>query len=236
MVLFAWNQKESWAPLVQALDGKRARHRGLINILPTIYEGVLAYHGCRPADVNSYYTAGLLRSNSAALDIRAHEIFSSGEFPEITSAQVESAIAGLGARDNGSIFAGLDRDHLLAHCGHYMIYGSERLCAIAAALGDDRTRDYRQILKRYGKPTLFHVALRWEQMTESDVEALARITSENLSKIRQQKRLSIAFTAFELYDLLPGSAILTHEHPDRIVDPLLGMTLYEFRKEVHHAL
>lgn len=228
MPLFAWNHKESWAPLVQTLEGKRIRHRGLINLLSTVYEGVLAYHGCRPTDVGSYYTAGLLRSNSAALDSRAHEIFSSGEFPELTREQVESAIASLGPRDNGCIFAGLDRKHVLAQCGHYLIYGSERLCAIAAALNDNGIRDYRQILKRYGKPTLLHVALRWEQMAESDLQALARTTSENLAKIRQQEKLPISFTAFEFYDPLPGLAILSHEHPESIIDPLQGMRPYRF--------
>ena len=232
MALFAWNQAESWTPLVQALDGKRVRFRGLLNTLPTVYDGVLAYHGCRPLDVGLYYTNGLARSSSSSLDIRAREIFSSGAFPDLTKDKVEAAIARLGSRDNGRIFACLDRDHLIEQCGHYLIYGSERLCAIAANLCDGHIRDYRQVLKRFGTPTVFHIALKWEQMSEAYMEALARNIASNMARIRRHRKLPMSFMSFEFYEALPGPAILLHEHPESIADPLLGMDNYKFRKDM----
>lgn len=230
MTLFAWNLKESWAPLVTAVAGQRVRHRALVRILPRVYQGVRAYHACRPDDVRSYYTDGLRSSNSTAIDVKARAIFLSKKFPEITGAQLESAIAALGPRDEGRVFACLDRDHVLEHAGHYLIYGSERMCAIAAALSDTELRDYRQILKRHGRPTLLHVSLDWERITESDLEALARLVSANLSRIRDQETLPEAWFGFEFFDSVPGTAILTHEHPERIIDPLLGMAPYVFRE------
>ena len=230
-MLFAWNLKESWAPLITAVASQRVRHRALARTLPRVYQGVLAYHACRPDNVGSYYTDGLRSPNSAALDVKAHEIFLSEEFPEITSARLESAIAALGPRDEGRIFACLDRHHVLEHASHYLIYGSERMCAIAAALSDIELRDYRQILKRHGRPTLLHVALDWERITESDLEALARLVSANLTRIRAQETLPEAWFSFEFFDSVPGTAILSHEHPERIIDPLLGMAPYVFREK-----
>jgi hypothetical protein len=230
-MLFAWNRKESWAPLATAVAGQRARHRVLARMFPQAYEGVLVYHACRPDNVSSYYTDGLRRSSSAALDVKAREIFLSGEFPEITSARLDTVIADLGGRDEGRIFACLDRDHVLVHASHYLIYGSERMCAIAAALSGQQGRDYRQILKRHGRPTLLHVALDWQRVSDSDLKAFAKLVSANLARIKAQQVLPEAWFSFEFFDSVPPSAILAHEHPEKMVDPLLGMVPYVFRTE-----
>src|SRR5258708_9929234 len=158
-MLFAWNNKETWAPLIAEVTGRRVRRRELAEIFRSTYEGILTFHGCRVIDVESYRKDGLLRSNTSALDARAREIFLSGRFPELASEAGAGAILDLGIRDEGRIFVSLDRNNLLERCGHYLIYGSERLCSIAAHLNDNGQRDYQQELKRHGKPTLLHVAL-----------------------------------------------------------------------------
>lgn len=229
-MLFAWNDSKTWLPLISEVRGKRVRHRALEKILRSVYEGVVVFHGCRPVNIEIYRQRGLLRSNTPAIDASAREIFLSGEFPELTSASVEQAISKLGIRDHGRIFASLDRDNLLQYCGHYLIYGSERLCSIAADLNGNRWRDYQQELKRFGKPTLLHVALPWEYVTDSDRDQLARKVSSRMAKIRRQRTLPDDSFTFEFFDPLPGSAILHVEHPETIRDPLHNETPYTFRK------
>lgn len=219
--LLAWNHKESWPPLLTAIsEKKRLGSRSLREILFNSYDGALVFHGCRPNDVMLYYNNGLASSNTKALNERAREIFLSGEFPEITHSQIDLVIEKLGSRDNGKIFACLDHQHLLQRCPHYMLYGSERICAIAAQLSIN-AKDYRQVLKRFGKPTILHVALDWEQMTESDLCGFTKKIHKHLRYMRQGTTLPESFFTFEFSDPIPGAAILKHEHPENLKDLLI---------------
>lgn len=213
-----------------ALAGKRQRGKELAAALCSQYEGVLVHHGCRAADISTYYTKGLQRSNCDALDTQARTIFLTNEFPEVTPERLTDVIAKLGKRDEGRIYACLDQRHLLNEAGHYLIYGSERLCAIGAALSTGTSIDYRQVLKRSGRPTLLHIALLWEHVSDADFEKLTSLIAENLSAIRAGRSLPIEMFTFEWWTGLPGSAILTHKHPTRIVDPLLEMMPYIFNE------
>lgn len=229
-MLFAWNDSRSWGNLTTLLAGRRKPRRDLVTILTSQYEGVLVYHGCRVPNVNVYYVGGLQCSSSASLDKQAYECFLTEEFPEITPEKLKAITASLGKRDDGRIYACLDRRHLIRDAGHYLIYGSERLCAIAAELTTQGSRDYRQVLKRRGLPTLLHVALNWESVSDSDFEEFSELLAKNLSAIFAGHSLPVEMFTFEWWTDLPGSAILSHEHPSRIVDPLLGMAPYIFNE------
>lgn len=230
-MLFVWNNKESWSTLTAALAGKRQSDEKIAAILSSKYEGVLVYHGCRTTDINSYYANGLQQSSSEALDNQARTLFLTNEFPEVTPKELNDVIAKLGRRDDGRIYACLDRRHLLHDAGHYLIYGSERLCAIGAALVSRTSIDYRQVLKRSGQPTLLHVALQWELVSNTDFEEFISLIAKNLSAINAGLSLPIEMFTFEWQTGLPSSAILTHEHPTRIADPLLEMRPYFFNEQ-----
>jgi hypothetical protein len=95
-------------------------------------------------------------------------------------------------------------------------------------LSRSSTRDYRQVLKRRGRPTLFHMALAWEYVAPQDFDAFSELVSENLTHLRAARPLPEAWFSFEIRRPLPPSAVLAHEHPDHILDPLQGHTTYVF--------
>lgn len=216
---FAWNMRSSWLPLIASSAGHRLTRRRLMDILTDQYEGVVAYHGCRPVDIDSYRLGGLRRSETARLDKRAREIFSQERFPELSADEVGKAIAELGRRDDGRIFACLDYDFYMTYCTHYALYGSERLIAIAAILSRNGVQDYRQELKKYGRPAVLHVHLPWWCMGESTLSEFVNHVSKSIRKIKELKRLSRVDFGFEFYDALPPSSIIKIEHPDRLPDP-----------------
>ncbi len=57
--------------------------------------------------------------------------------------------------------------------GHYLIYGSEHICGIAASMVRQVGLDCRQSLKRFGTPTVFRVALPREIIPKSQLRELA---------------------------------------------------------------
>lgn len=224
--LFNWKDAASWKPLFRALAGKRAGRVRLARALMASFDGVAAYHGCRPEEIESYYRNGLWPSSSAALDARAKEIFCSNA-AGITPDEIDEITAKLGKRDQGRIYACIDDRHMIAYSAHYLIYGSERLQCVAAALSTE-WRDCMVLLKRYGKPTIFRIALPWEMVTESDFEDLARQVSSHVSIVRKRRLVPETSFSFEFIQPLPAEFVLSHEHPKTVVDPHDRMKPYSY--------
>jgi hypothetical protein len=112
--------------------------------------------------VDCYYNGGLRVSNLEELNEIARRIYIKAEFAEISEtsfrAAVESVMEGANdAKEHGKLYVALDDRHLLNYCGHYMIYGSEHVGAIAASLTRKYRRDYGSALKRIGIPTLLRI-------------------------------------------------------------------------------
>ena len=225
--LFDWKNAATWEPLLRALAGQRASRVRLARALTTGFEGVVAYHGCRPEKIESYYRDGLRPSSNDALDARAKEIFCSGALAGITPDAIDAITAKLGKRDQGRIYACLDDRHMNTYAANYMIYGSERLQCVAAALSTS-SRDCIALLKRYGKPTIFRVALPWEIITESDFEALSRKVSSHVSIVRKRRSVPESWFSFEFGTALPGEFVLSHEHPQILIDAHDGMKPYSY--------
>lgn len=220
---FDWSSMESWAPLLISTAGSRAGRRIVATGLCGHYDGMIAYHGCRPADVTSYYCDGLRGSANVELDAKARAIFS--RIPGVSAEMIDAAVAGLGRRDEGRIFVCVDKRHLLAHANHYLIYGSERLQCVAAALGASAP-SCMQALKKYGMPTVFRVALPWDFVMEGDFLALARAASSELASVRRGRSPSESWSGFEFGKPLPGEFVLAHENPKTLNDLHDGMKPY----------
>lgn len=226
--MFVWRDTATWQPLVSELRGVRQNQRSMLLALRGTYDSVVGFHGGRPLDVGSYYSQGLRIADYEQLTATAKRIFMSPEFPEINEGAFQEAVGilsrGFGHEiHNGASFVALDDRRLLDHCGHYLIYGSERICGIAAQLGRNRIKDYRQVLKRFGIPTIFRISLPLAMIAESDLLELADVVREWVPRIRAGRRpRQIDFT-FQLARDIPAKHILGHEHPTRIRDPLLHM-------------
>lgn len=228
--LFDWKNSVSWAPMLSALAGRRAGRRIVAAALTVRYDGVVAYHGCRPEDIESYYRDGIQPSSNAALDAKAKEIFCSPAVGGVTPEAIDAITADLGRRDQGRIYACLDDRHLITHVAHYLIYGSERLQCVAAALST-KWRNFMPLLKRYGKPTIFRLALPWDAITESDFKALVRSVASEIGLVRKSRPAPQSWFSFEFGIPLPGRLVLGHENPQVLADPHDGMNPYNYDRE-----
>jgi hypothetical protein len=222
-MLFAGEESAAWLSLVRprTLDIDEVRER-----LFASFEGFRVYHAARPRDVDSYYKEGLKLGSQAAQLEWAAEVFLSGEFPEITREDLKAAGGGLGLNEDGQAFVSLDARGYLSGAGHYLIYGSEHVCGIAASLTRRFGRDYRQVLKRFGTPTIFECRLPFELVSSGDLDQFLEVAVAQEPTSRRKRHLPEVDFTFRLRFPLPPECVLAHKHPSTILDPLLRMTPY----------
>lgn len=204
--------------------------------LPVLFNGVKVFHGCRPDNVESYYSNGLLPLDAEMGKRIAMRIFLSDRFPELSEQDIENAAERVtGEWRHGRLYVSLDDRFLLKEGGHYLIYGSEYICAIAANLqsiqGTDY--DYQQHLRQKGRPTVFVCQLPIDQITLSDRKGLvAALVGEIASDPSFKRGKSFPIdVSFLLKSKLEPTCILSHRHPRTILDPLRQMTPYSWASE-----
>jgi len=228
LMQLVWRDPVTWIPLLEISRGRRQSAEKVIHTLRSHYEGIVVYHGARPSRVEAYYENGLQLSDHVKLTQRARAIFLTADFPELDIATFQIAAERVSDIDNNRLFVGLDDRMLLTRCGHYLIYGSEHICGIAASLSRNRIRDYRQVLKQFGKPTILKLLLRLSFATESDLGELGELLLRNLSNIRSGKSPPTVDFTFSVQSEIPSECIIGHEHPIEIPDPLLGGIIYRY--------
>jgi hypothetical protein len=186
------------------------------------YTALRAVHGTQTSDLNAFYQSGLRPLDPYTFQEQAKAIFLSSEFPELTTADLEKAFLEVGREvREGRVWFEANEVLLLEHCGHYMLYGSEYLTAIAARLG--KRRDYRQVLKGTGKPTLFVCNVPLNYISGNTLKEFAGTAVE---MVFQELLDGDGFTpdrgrgaGFCIRKTLPPSRIAGHYHPV-VRDPL----------------
>lgn len=195
--------------------------------LPSRYDAIRGFHGCRPVDVATYYEKGLLVMDPHRVEQQARDFFLSGAFPRISAADVEKGIANVGrSMREGRVYFEATQSSLEDHCAHYMLYGSEFVTGVAAGLRDLHGRDYRQDLKTIGRPTVLvcDVPLLWlprrflYEYAGMAVEAVFSSLLDAAYLHPPPGRTS----GLMLKQALPPEFIVEHYHPIRLRDPLLG--------------
>lgn len=189
------------------------------------YKFLRAVHGTRTADVEVFYRDGLVPLVPENYHNQARELFLSGQYPELSEKSLQSAIATVGTdlREQ-RIFFEANEEMLIKQAGHYMLYGSEYLTAIAAHLGN--CCDYRQVLKKRGRPTLFVCDVPLDFISEYTLQEFAgaalQIVFQELldGPVFQRDRWRGA--GFCIRKPLPAANILGHYHPEIHNDPLCG--------------
>ena len=140
------------------------------------------------------------------------------------------SVSGLSGIDHGLSYLYLDRDGLIEHCGHYLIYGSEHICGIAAGLMRERRSDfpdYRQVLKRFGRPAIIRFSVPVGKLDDSDLDELARDALLPVTpRLRAGRKPPDVNFTFTVSNPLPASCVVGHEYPTTIPDPL-----FPFRPE-----
>lgn len=126
----------------------------MMDALESRYRTLRAVHGTRTSDVGSFYREGLRPLNPLHIQRQARDIFLSPAYPELTPTHLDRAIAAVGHENRAErLYFDCNESELVRHNGHYMLYGSEYLLAIAWHIEGER--DYRQDLKRRGEPVVF---------------------------------------------------------------------------------
>lgn len=215
----------SWLDnIVYGVHGREVDSKTLLSRrLKRRYRAIRAVHGTRTSTVESYYNQGLLPLAPQEFHNHAREIFLTGEYPELSEAHLQAAIAAVGSdlRER-RIFFEANEEMQIAHAGHYMLYGSEYLVAIAAHLGDGR--DYRQVLKMRGEPTLFVCDVPFDlighrTLMEFAGDALESVFQELLDG-RNFVRDPWRGAGFCIHEALSAAHLVGHYHPVIRYDPI----------------
>jgi hypothetical protein len=207
-----------------------SRHRATFDLrdevlrcLMTHFTHIRAYHGCRPREIKSYLEEGLLPlDTSLAFDtISSH--FADHRFPEVTPEVLRRALANVDTDlRQGRVFFEANKRLLLDFCGHYLLYGSEYFVGVLRSIS--KTRDYAQVLKDSGIPTLLtcDVPIDWLE-DDTLLEITGRLIAtyfklhvfSNYAHPQHGDGLG-----FEIFRKLPPKFIASIEHPLNIHDPI----------------
>lgn len=183
------------------------------------YASVRVVHGTRLDSPAPIYKHGLSPLISEVMNEKARAIFLTEEFPELSEQCLQNAIDTVGTqtREGHVYFACSERD-LIDYSPHYMQFGSEYLLCIAANLGQQN--DYRQILKRYGLPTVFVCDVPFSLMKKGTIlefagTALEMIFEELLNPTSYHSD-HYRWGGFSISQVLPVSCIVGHYHPSNL--------------------
>ena len=200
----------------------------IVDALKSTWTHIRAFHGCITTDVKSYYNQGIKPLSLNDTNRYAHNYFVRA-CPRLNSRSIDRAIKHVGqdydASDERAFFA-LDCAHLLQHCGHYLIYGSEYLLALAGeltpmdSLGD--ACDLRWRLKGRGRPTVFACHLPIDRVEPGAVVELARLlVAETFKWLRNPAHVPLSRRfGFPIGGSLEPEYIIKHFHPAVVRDPL----------------
>lgn len=187
-----------------------------------------AYHGCRPLDPSSYEREGMMLYDEESIRRYAVEVISRTEIPKGALASTLDELDELitGSYWEPRIFFGLDYGGLLDWCGHYLIYGSELICA---AMGP-----FQRELKSVGIPTIIRSEILPAELQENAIRELAEDIIEERTRLLCQHDSTARKIDFSvvLRSAIPAERTSVFFHPTRIEDPLQRHTWYHFRNQV----
>ncbi len=168
------------------------------------YTHIRAYHGCCPISLNDYYQKGIMPINKKFALEQAIKLLSSNRISVDKVKKVFDSSWNNLRNNHRYVWMILSREELLYECGHYLIYGSEFICGMAAELFCQNS------LKGKGKPTIFHCDI--------PIDTIAR---EYIYDINEQIRNGNDNNCgFKLRGSLLPQNIIKCEHPKKILDPL----------------
>lgn len=179
------------------------------------YATVIAYHACRPVNIQDYYEGGLKPSNHAELTEQAITIFCTGEFPVISESCVRRAAKKVLDLDNGALYFCVD-DRLHETFAPQYFRGSEYISRIAAILSRTTGVQIERLWsaqRNNGAPVKFTVAIPARMLGRGDLFGL--IYKMNDHRIDGCEK-AVANVALTLWEHLPPSCIIGHHYVNDI--------------------
>lgn len=215
-----WSDDMSWLPDERLVDD-------FTDALCDYYESVKAFHGCRPTEMTSYYSDGLVGQDGRYVESRFRELYA-----DVPSAALQRAIDELrerGEMEHGKIhFVGTEEE-LITQCGHYLIQGSEYLMSLAAALCTHHAtgEDFRMRLRNFGIPTIIEANIPIKLIPDWNMQEMAQVMiSEWGKKLLNLEDDGEPRMCVILNQNLPAKYIVNHSHPKQIRDPHMAYSIY----------
>lgn len=178
------------------------------------YSHIRGYHGCRPLSLDTYYKNGIVPINKNDALKLALYLLNNDRISEDKIAGVFNSHWSSLMDSQKYVWLTLKRDELIDHCGHYLIYGSEFICGIAAEL-------FCQERLKKGVPTIFHCDVPIEKIPLDYLEDInERIQSGDGNNC-----------GFKVFGAINSDEIIKCEHPTKILDPLNGYIPYYYRPD-----
>lgn len=169
------------------------------------YTHIRAYHACRPININDYIENGIHTfSKEDAWKIVRERLMLCGIKEEKIKETFELCWDEK-LHHFDKICVGISKQELLTHSGHYLVYGSEFICGMAAQLFCQNR------LKRIGVPTLLVCDI---DICKFSTDALEAIESGGLYDGTWDGG------AF-LNNNIDASEIIDYIHPKKMFDPLI---------------
>ena len=184
---------------------------------------VRVYHGCRPINLTSYTSLGLLVHNHEKLTEELRILVKSD--PRLKSIDIDKRVAEVvREHDKGRSFVTFDDLFMLEYAGHYLIYGGEW---IAAILGHNN----RGVLLERGTPTFLLIDLPGSMIPFTVLEGLAKdmLTEWAKQVTKGPRSIRKMDSGVELEFDLDPKYIIGHEHPKEIKDPWNSRNMYKVK-------
>jgi hypothetical protein len=186
---------------------------------------VRTFHGCRTDDAGKYFRHGLRMHRREELAEELRALVARNERFAWLLPRLEDRIAELersfGSIDEGRCYVVLDDRALLERAAHYLIYGSEWMCAVVngRVLGP---------LLEHGVPTMLEIELPLQFASPSQREQLARKLLHEWTRqiATRPKRVAVVDFTFALRLDLDPEFVVGHYHPKVLHDPLNAYRLY----------
>ena len=167
---------------------------------------IRAYHACRVQSIERYKAEGIRTLGYDELLMMTKERLSSLNIEE---QKIEKAFSEIWKKYeacmNRHVYLGVWKEELLQQSGHYLVYGSETITAVAATLGGEY---FQSILKRIGKPTLIVCNVPIVDIDDYWLNSISR-------------SMPINSDASVYVDEVRPDNIIGFEYPKKIFDPLL---------------
>ena len=183
------------------------------------YDAMRAYHGARPFEPAHYQKQGLVVLDGPAR-VTEFRTFLDTIGLSVEPDRLSEAVLRVGTDlREGRIFFEANADFLLRHCGHYMLYGSEYINAIAAQISER----HRAALQRIGVPTVFVCDVPLRLISDGQIEDYAGMALQSLFMAELNDGFEHAGehdpSGLMIRENLPPDCIVGHFHPDRLFDP-----------------
>ena len=197
--------------------------------LEAAYTHVRAFHGCRPTDIPSYLRHGIRPLSRETVVADARRLLLGKGRPPVTRAILAKALRQvITDRAYQGVYLAVDERHLMKYAGHYMVYGSEALAAVAAILTTELHWNVQALLLEHGTPTVFVADVPCGCISSADLVELRDAVVEELGCTNQAHPSDLDLT-LRLARALPSTAIRTYYSIPRVHDPL------RWREYVHRG-